>query len=56
MKPRNKTVNYKTLEYIQNVINPHVKILDLEVCNKYLVATLSSGIFLWIVNNYFEKE
>lgn len=47
---QNKTINYDSLSYLKSLLHPDVRIIDLEVHNKWLVATLSSGIRFRVKN------
>jgi len=45
-----KVINYDALSYLKLFLSPDVKIVDLQVYNKWLRATLSSGIFFSVKN------
>ena len=44
------SINSNALEYLKSFLLPTNKIIDLEVRNKWLVATLSSGVYFWVLN------
>ena len=50
MYMKSKTIKSTALEVLKSMISPQVKITDLEVRNKWLRATLSSGITFSVKN------
>lgn len=49
-KEKNNTINSNAAAYIKSLIHPDVKILNWEVCGKWLKATLSSSVFFSVKN------
>lgn len=45
------TINYKSLGYLKSLLDSKVEILDVYVENKWLVAILSSGVKMMVINN-----
>lgn len=45
-----KAINSNALQYLKSLIDSSNKILNLQVRNKYLTATLSSGVFFSVKN------
>jgi len=48
-------INSKSYEYLKGLISPQVRIVDIEVWGKWLRATLSSGVYFSVLNNYTFK-
>jgi hypothetical protein len=46
----NSSISSNALEYLKHFLAPTCKIVDLQVRNKWLVATLSSGVYFWVLN------
>jgi len=44
-------INSNALEYLNSLLDPHMKIIDLEVRNRWLRATLSSGVYFSVKNS-----
>ena len=36
--------------FVQNIISPQVSVIGYEVRGKWLIATLDSGVHLWVKN------
>lgn len=49
-KKESKAINSNAAQYIKSLIHPDVKILNWEVCGKWLKATLSSSVFFSVKN------
>lgn len=43
-------IKSSAVEYLKSIISPEVKVMDLEVHNSWLVATLSSGVIFRVKN------
>ena len=43
-------INSNAVADINHMIGPNNKIINLEVRNKWLVATLASGVYFWVKN------
>ncbi len=51
---KNKAISSASVEYINGIISGQVKIVDLWLEGKWLVAALSSGVKLKVLNNPFK--
>lgn len=49
-KTNSDVINYKALQDLEARLGADVKILDAEVKNKWLIASLSSGVKFWVKN------
>ena len=45
------SINSHSFQFLQGLLHPDVKIVDVEVRNNYLRATLSSGVFFSVRND-----
>lgn len=52
---KSSAVNYQSLTYLKSIIGVQVEILDLVVKNKWLIASLSSGVNFKVLNHPFQK-
>jgi len=50
MSKKNNAVNSSSYDHLISLIGDKVKVMDLEVRGKWLVAHLSSGIKFWVLN------
>lgn len=50
IKKQRYAIKSSSVEYINAIKHADAKILGLEVVHKWLVARLSSGVFLWVRN------
>lgn len=46
-----QAINAGAAAYINNIISPQVSVIGYEVRNRWLIATLDSGVHMWVRND-----